>query len=332
MLTFNPPKPNRITLITTFRCMALCESCCFGCRPDTGRTMTLEQMKRYVDLCMEAYPDSISEVSITGGECFMLGDDLAAIIEYAKSRYGLTSGIVSNGYWGKSYAKAFDLLWDLQRKGLKYIEFSIGNSHQAVIPLKNSRNAVVAAARLGFVPTVRLESRWGTPDCWTKLQKDTAFMKLVNQKKIKVEHWGWREYNNETKHRRYFATRYRPTEEKPCKFLFKDIIITPYGDVMACCGISCARIPYMRLGNIEKEPIKSIYERGLQDALKVWIREKGANDVLRFVYDNSEMKFHTWGNACKSCDEIFGNPEIIPFLRDHYDEWIEKIKYLSKIW
>lgn len=329
MLSFNPTLPKRICLITTFRCMAECDSCCFGCVHDKGRTMTLDQMKRYVDLCLEAYPESIVSLSLTGGECFMLGDNLEKIIRYAKDK-GLPTGLVTNGYWGKKYAEAFSLLSKLKEAGLNAIDFSAGNAHQNLIPLRNCRNAIVAAARLGLKPNVRLESRYGTTAVYDKLMSDNAFKRLVNEEKITLQTWQWRTYNNIVKHRRLRYFHFRPFDGKPCDLLFKDIILTPYGDMLACCGIGSARIPQMRLGNIEKEPVRTVYERGFQDALKVWLRLEGPEALLQYVYDNSDIHLHEC-SACKGCEEIFGNPEIIPFLKDHYDEWMDKILYKSTI-
>ena len=70
--------------------------------------MTTEQMKRYVDICLEAYPDSITRLALSGGECFMLGSDLDEIVRYGASK-GLSVDVISNGYWGKSYKSAYKL-------------------------------------------------------------------------------------------------------------------------------------------------------------------------------------------------------------------------------
>ena len=324
MLQFNVQKPKEIVLLTTFRCNAACVDCCFGCRPDRGRTMTLEQMKRYIDLSLEAYPDSLNTLSLTGGECFLLGDDLKAILRYGKER-GLVGSIISNGYWGRNYREAVALLRELKECGLAFISFSMGNDHNHLIPMRNCRNAAVAAARLGMNPGLRVESRRYEKE----IVKDPVFLKLINSGDIKLQWWGWQEYNNEINHGRSHPWRMRPHgDSKPCRLLFSNIILTPYGDMMACCGIGCMRNPYMRLGNIEKEPLKDVYERAFQDALKVWIYAKGAEDVIKYVYDNSkDIRFHRYWGACESCIEIFENPKILPLLRERYHDWASKIQY-----
>ena len=66
-------KPTGITLFTTLRCTAACDNCCFGCTPKQGRSMTLEEMKIYIDMSLEAYPDTLTTLDLTGAvnACFL---------------------------------------------------------------------------------------------------------------------------------------------------------------------------------------------------------------------------------------------------------------------
>lgn len=328
MVSFKPHNPYCITLITTYRCNAACVDCCFGCRPDRGRTMTLEEMKHYVDVCIEAYPQSIIRLALTGGECFLLGDDLDEIVRYGTDK-GLKVDFMSNGFWGKTYRIAEERIYKLWRAGLKEVGFTMGEDHDHIINFKNCRNAVVASARLGYKVELRIERKpFGDNTVFEKLKADRPLMKLVDSGKIQIKFWEWRDYNNETIHKRRYASHYRPyAKSKPCERLFREIVITPYGDVLACCGIGNSRNPHMRLGNIWKEPVKIIYERSFADLLKIWIQSKGAQEVLQYVYDKSDIKFHQWGNGCDACIEIFENPQILPFLREHYDDWCNKFYY-----
>lgn len=298
MPSFRPRKPYKIVLITTFRRNAACVDCCFGCRPDRGKIMTIDEMKHYIDICMDAYPDSIRQLDLTGGECFLLGSDLDEIIRYGKDR-GLLVALVSNGYWGKSYTAALERILQLKAAGLNEIAFSVGDDHQHILPLKGCRNAAVASARAGYKVEFRMETRYGQCSVYEKLKEDSAFMRLVNAGKIDIVFWMWRKYNNDIRHGRGYPWHWRPYEEsKPCDLLFKNIVITLYGDVLACCGIGNSRNPHMRLGNVWKEPVKTIYERIYEDILKVWIGTDGAQAILQYVYDNSDIKFHQSGNGC----------------------------------
>lgn len=324
MVSFTIKEPRTIVLFVTFRCNASCVKCCNGCRPDFGKTMTLDQMKRYVDLCLEAYPNSIKHLSLTGGEPFLIGNDLDEIVKYGKDK-GLDVGIISNGYWGKKYKSALERIKYLKSIGLTAIAFSSGDDHNHIIPFRWTRNAVVASARAGF--KVEFRSELGMLDGVRKeIQSDSVLMKLINDQRIDHNTYMWVDFDNEEHCRRSPAQRYRIWgEPHPCRNLFQSIPISPYGDVIACCGIGLFRIPQLRLGNIEKEPVKTIYERSFQDALKVWIYSKGPEDVLQYVYDNSDIAFRTWGEGCRYCREIFSNPEIIPLLKERYDDWSKKM-------
>lgn len=328
MITFRTKSPYCIVLITTFRCNAACAECCFGCRPGRGRTMTLDEMRHYVDVCMDAWPDSITHLSLTGGECFLLGRDLDEIIRHGSSK-GLSVGFVSNGYWGGSYQAAKKRVLELRECGLKDICFSIGNDHQHLLPLRNCRNAVTACARAGYKVELRMESTsFGKCGIYNKLEHDAAFMKLVRNGMIGLKFWEWKEYNNEVVHGRSNAWRIRPYgKSERCDSLFRNIVVTPYGDVLACSGIGGCRNPHMRLGNIWKESVRTLYERTYADVLKIWIGMEGPQAVLQYVYDNSNIRFHKTGNGCDACIEIFENPKILPFLREHYDDWAKKILY-----
>lgn len=291
--------------------------------------MTLDEMKHYVDICLKAYPQTIKRLALTGGECFLLGDDLDGIVRYGTEK-GLSVDFVSNGYWGKSYTAALERIRRLKDCGLKAVTFSVGDDHQHILPLRNCRNAAVACARTGYKVEFRMECTcFGKCTVYESLKGDKAFMKLVDSGKIELKYWEWRDYNNETVHGRSNAWRFRPYEKsRPCRLLFQEIVITPYGDVLACCGIGNSRNPHMRLGNIWHESVSVVYERAFTDLLKVWIHKSGAQEVLQWVYDNSDIKFHNCGNGCESCIEVFENPRILPFLREHYDDWAGGIYFI----
>lgn len=326
MLTHLHPSPVEILLITTFRCNAACDNCCFGCLPNVGRTMTIGEMKHYVDECLRAY-STIRILSLTGGECFLLGSNLDEIVKYGSSK-GLYVELMTNGYWGKSYTQALERIKTLKELGLCSIGFSVGEDHQNRLSLKGCRNAAVASARAGLDVQVRVETRLGKSDILEQLTHDKAFMKLVNAKMIDMGLWEWREFNNGIKHCKNSLLRRCPgLTSTPCTKLGKGINITPYGDVVACCGIASLRLPSMVLGNIWKESVEDLFERIFADSLKVWIRKEGPRAVLQYVYDYSNIRFRRSDEGCSACFEIFDNPKILPFLKDTYDDWSQKIQF-----
>lgn len=323
-MTITPIKPSNITLLTTVRCTAACDNCCFGCTPKQGRTMTLEEMKAYVDKCLEAYPDTISSFDLTGGECMLLGKDVDRIFAYAKSK-GLKCQMVSNAFWATDYDKAYKILKRLKRNGLKSASFSTGDDHNKYVPWQNVRNASVAAARLGIESELRMETLYSHAGIYAALNDDPEIIELTKANKLKFSPGTWMEYNNKGKKSRNMKVSFRDSGlRNPCKSLFQTILISPYGEVYACCGIGVCHIPQMRLGNINKEPIKTIYERAFDDFLKIWLFTDGPEAILKYVHEKTGQKFswHSHHN-CDHCRTIFKDKNIIPFIREHYYDIIE---------
>lgn len=316
-----PIKPSGIVLLTTNRCSAACDNCCFGCNPKQGRSMTYEEMKHYVDISLEAYPDSISSLDLTGGECMLLGKDVDRIFTYARSK-GLKCTMVSNAFWATDYDNAAKILTRLKRCGLSEASFSTGNDHDKYVPWTNVRNAAVAAANLGIKTDLRIEGHYGSWDIQGELEQDPTVRTLINQGNLKISSSPWMQYHNKGKKpRNYKWDFYDSGRKDSCKSLFQNVVINAYGEVYACCGIGVCHIPQMRLGNVNQEPIKTIYERAFDDFLKVWLFLDGPEAVLRFVHKKTGQKFnwHT-SHICDLCRAIFTDKTIIPFLRENFFE------------
>lgn len=312
-------KPTEIALLVTTRCTSACKNCCFGCNPKQGRTMTYDEMKKYIDMSLEAYPDTISTLGLTGGECMLLGKDVDKIFRYAKSK-GLICCMVSNAFWATDYDKAFKTLKRLKRNGLRKADFSTGNDHNQYVPWQNVRHAAVAAAHLGIEVCLRIEYSFCYLDINNAIHSDEEVNDLIQKGKLRLSIDTWMQFINRGKRPRNYKIRFpkhRKTEK--CLSLFQNIIINPYGEVYACCGLGMCKIPQMRLGNINQEPIKTIYERAFQDFLKIWLFTEGPNAVLKYVFEKTGQKFNWHTNHhCDICRIIFTDKTILPIIKENF--------------
>ena len=125
-VTIIPPKT--ISLLTTYKCSAVCKNCCFGCNPRIREQLSVDEMKSYIDKSLSAYRSTLKVLVLTGGECMLLGNKIYEIIKHGKEN-GLLVRIVTNGYWAKSYRIAFNKLQKLKNAGLYEINFSTGDDH-----------------------------------------------------------------------------------------------------------------------------------------------------------------------------------------------------------
>lgn len=325
--------PKAITFLTTFGCTAACENCCFQCNPKYKKRMTLVEMERYLDLCLEEFP-SVKMVVFSGGECTLLKQDLINMISYASSK-GMRTRIVTNGWWAKSYSIADEKIKELKNAGLDEINFSTGDEHQEWIPFKNVRNASVATIRNGLLCAINVETKDGSNfDINKILKKDKVLHAITdftgskdNKSSIHIERGIWAPINKKCKGNITYNNFKDSINFKRCEHIFSVIPINPYGEVLACCGITCENNPYLRLGNINRESIGVIYKRAYNDLLKLWLYTEGPASIASYInakQGTNELQIEP-SHACILCRNIFNNPKNIEILRNNSREFSSRV-------
>lgn len=76
--------PSKGVIVPTFRCTAECKECCFECSPSIQKRLSWSDIKEFIDEV--ANFESIKILVWSGGECFLLGEELRKGIEYAKEK------------------------------------------------------------------------------------------------------------------------------------------------------------------------------------------------------------------------------------------------------
>lgn len=323
-------KPKAITLLTTFKCTAACRNCCFQCSPKCEKKMTAAEMKHYIDTCLIVYPE-IKTVVFTGGECTLLGQDLIKTIKYAKIN-GLSTRIVTNGWWAKDYMAAQNKINMLQQAGLDEINFSTGDDHQQWIPFTYVRNAAVAAFRQGMYCAINVETKDDSKFNIDKIiEKDHILSEhstnnIYERRKIYIEKGIWAQFDGSNEKITYKA--YESNFKfKRCKNLFSIIPINPYGEVLACCGITSESNLYMRLGNINHENIKTVYERAFCDVLKLWLFTEGPEKIAKFLLsheDENDTQINVQ-HTCLLCRKISCSKKYIDILIKYRKEYMTNL-------
>ncbi|EMF0060914.1 radical SAM protein [Enterococcus hirae] len=166
--------PEAITIMTTFKCTAECEECCYQCSRNRNERLGIMTIKSYIKESREVF-HNLKAVYFTGGECFLLGNDLIEAISYATSLKLLTR-CVTNGYWGKDSKKAFDLAAKLKKAGLKEINFSTGDNHQKFVPIDSVIEAAIACATNGIRTLIIVEGSKDYAYKLEELRKDPKFL------------------------------------------------------------------------------------------------------------------------------------------------------------
>lgn len=98
---FSADLPRCLVFVSTLGCTARCRDCCFSASPGkANQRLRLQEMLEILDAVVETVP-SVENVVFTGGEPFLLREDLVTAVGAAAKR-GLGTRIVTNGFWSRT--------------------------------------------------------------------------------------------------------------------------------------------------------------------------------------------------------------------------------------
>ena len=281
-------------------------------------------MKRYVDTAIQSFPN-ISHVVLTGGECFLLGDDLADIIQYIHSKK-LSSRVVTNGYWASSKESAKKIL-----SGLKALGLSEEILVQEFVHIEKVINGIIASLELYLTTVVNVES--GPERAFTSkdLYKQEPLKSYLtendkNRKLLHVLSGMWMPFTEESlKDLKPFNSEIeKKVVTGRCTNLFSSITISPTDRLLACCGLPMSNIEYLDLGNATLYTIDELYDNQFCDFLKIWLYVDGPYKILKFIADrignDNVPELALYSHTCFYCAVLFTNKKYLSFVQTHYKE------------
>ncbi|UNE61523.1 radical SAM protein [Xanthomonas oryzae] len=313
--------PKTLTFITTYRCTAACTQCCFESSPKVRGRLGRDEMIRALHDVKNRFK-SLRVVVFTGGEATLLKDDLIAVIAEATS-LGLVTRIVSNGSWGKTKATAKRLADKLAGAGLCELNISTGKDHQEWVPQESVVNAVEAAFHAGVLTLVTVEADTADSAKLSSLMKDPT-LKTLRSRGVIVQSNSWMSFKDTGEERDHALTTGR--RATPCEQIHSNIVVTPYGEVSACCGLTLEHIPEMKLGKMD-EGVSDTYLRQRDDFLKYWLRMDGPGEIVRKVMgdERADELLSNSVHICQDCVLLHKNPEIRERIAATYEQFVPEV-------
>ena len=292
-------------------------------------------MKDYLDQSISKY-SSIKALIITGGECFTIGKDLISIIKYATKKK-LSTRIVTNAFWAKTFKQAYKKLLPLSMVGLKEINFSTGDEHQKWVPSDNIIYATVASIKLNFRVAINVEKQNYTQFSSLSLTEDPRLKKYINNasgQSLTIVESIWMPFTKSTEKKINCEKKdlLITLPYKRCTSLFKTIAINPKNQMYSCCGLTVDVNPFLNIGNVAEFSIDELYNNQFNDFLKIWLYTEGPQKILEYIFDKGKFERFSTENwhICQICIELFRNNQYLEFLRNNYEEVYSNImlKYI----
>jgi len=276
-------------------------------------------------------------VVFTGGEPFLIGDDLKKAVEYAASN-GVCTRIVTNAYWATTREKATEILQDLKQAGLTELNVSCDDFHQEFVPLENIRNANDAALAIDLPLLLAYRKNQGgviDRDYLSKYlgvelktfvdgednPKNNVILDGVN---VPIKSGGTKDYSVCPNH----------LWMGPCESVLTRVIISPDKRVQICCGIASSSIEELYIGTLYKDGnLLEILQRGNADLITNWLALEGPSSIQDFVRSkDQEIDLpNTYVNRCHACNELFSRYDVREILKRHGAEKCSMIEVIRGI-
>ncbi|MBV8369796.1 MAG: radical SAM protein [Candidatus Eremiobacteraeota bacterium] len=314
-------RPRILSLITTHRCTAACDHCCFGCSPKVTKAIPVARLHSLIDEAA-AIP-SFEMVGFTGGECFLLGKHLDALIARATG-HGLRTRVVTNGYWAVTALAARRRIEALRDAGLGEVHLSTGMFHARFVPVERVLQAARASAEAGLFTTVWIEECEGSTF-------DGAFVRaalddLVRERRVYVGSQPWIENADGRGEARLehdpALSRFRDENKSGCPSILEVLSVTPDQTLIACCGFTMESIPELHLGSVAERSLAEVLEGAPNELLKYWLHVEGPERILEFV-QRFEPDYRLPAESpsmCQTCLHLHRDPVAQRVLAEHADD------------
>jgi hypothetical protein len=301
-------RPRGLTLITTRQCTASCDHCCFGCSPLLTERIPRERLRRLIDEAAQI--PSIRNVHFSGGECFLLGNELLECVAHAASA-GLSPRAITNGYWAKSITIATRQAEALKTAGLAVLAFSTGPMHLRYVPLKNVLTGARASALAGLKTAIYLEIFEGSYPQLNELAAEPQIADLISRGAISLYESPWipsarGDGTANLQHPERFM-RFLNHEREGCGSVMDTLTVTPSLDLLACCGFPMESIDDLRLGSVASRTVSDVLNHAKNDPLLAWIRVDGPEIIYEQArtLDPSVQPPMNSAHICMTCVALF---------------------------
>jgi len=324
-------EPQMLAISPTHKCSASCENCCFACSPNISHIMDKEVVKSHINNSLSEFP-SIKVLVITGGECFMLGDDLTDIIHYANT-FNIVTRVVSNAFWATTYEIAFQRLKKLVDVGLTEINFSTGDNHLASVKIENIENAILASVALDINNIcISIECH---PDSYfsiSDLLNNSRLKHLIDVNRIMIMNASWMKFKESSEPLNVNEVPLNVIDTKrPCRNLYMGININPYDQLLACCGLTVEYNKYLKLGDLKQNDIKTLYNNQFDDLFKFWLFVDGPEYIYEKVMDKRQIQKKYFPHECAYCIELIKDSDNSKYIKALLIDELPTIIYRCKI-
>lgn len=309
--------PRMLSILTTRRCTAQCDHCCVGASPRATAVIPVPRIHRLIDEAKRI--PSMERVVFTGGECFLLGRDLDALIAHAVGNE-FVARVVSNGYWAVDARAAERRVAALRSAGLTEMMLSTGTFHQRFVPVERVIAAARAAAAAGIVVRVSVE------DCDQQASGatavDEALADLAAQGRVIVVRAPWIPDAGGRGVATLSHTGMAPgAAVGSCAQVTRVLSVTPDQELVACCGYPLEELPRLRIGSVAERALDEVVRDAPDELIKMWLHVSGPSGIAEFVRRHEPgFALPAFASVCQACVHLQRDARAMHVVIEHAGE------------
>jgi hypothetical protein len=314
-----------LSILTMRRCTAACDNCCVGASPKANGAIPPARIHGLIDEAKRV--PSIERIVFTGGECFLLGRDLDALIAHAHE-LELMTRVITNGYWAVNERAARDRVRTLGSAGLDEMMLSTGTFHQRFVPVKRIVYAARAAAAAGIATRISVEECDQSTFDDAVLRAELA--EQIDTRTVFLAHDPWiadagGRGTAELTHARFAEQDTRPANRR-CAQVLDVITVTPDEQLTACCGFPMEQLPQLGIGSVAERPLDEVLGSAPNRLLPMWLHVAGpagiADFVARYVPGYALPPF---ASICQACVSLQRDPRAMDAIGQHAAEIVRTV-------
>ncbi|MFD0403775.1 radical SAM protein [Kitasatospora sp. NPDC127116] len=322
-------QPRVLTILGTYKCTAACKNCCFTSNPYITKRLTLADILSFIE--EGARYQDCQLVAFSGGECFLLRDDLVTAVAHA-TNLGLATRCVTNGYWAKRMEHGRRRLQALKAAGLRQLNISTGDHHQKFVAAETVINAACLSVELDLDETViAVELQEGQQFTADHLVMDPRIRQLLEQHgdrfQIIESPWMPTDYSQVIKQsQRRMLNRQTLHLRTGCTSILNTGVLTPDKNYGFCCGLTREQIPELN-APWEQGSFDALVCDGSADFLKIWLYVDGPEHILAWAATKDEriQWEDRYAHHCHACLALFKDPLVRGAIQAHYRERIDDV-------
>ena len=322
-------RPTVLTILGTYKCTAACDNCCFGSNPYLTKRLDLEDILGFIAEGAQ-YPEC-RLVVFSGGECFLLRDDLVRAVEYATS-LGLATRCVTNGFWAKRIEHGRRRLTALKEAGLRELNVSTGDYHQQYVDQETVINAASLGVELQLDETlIMVELQRSRRVSAANLCADPRVQSLLRSAgghfRIIESPWMPMDYRETIEQNEaYLINRDNLYLRHGCDSIFSTSVLTPDRNMGFCCGLGRELIPELS-SPWQRGDLDGLLHAGARDFMKIWLYVDGPEKILGWAAEKDPriQWENRYAHHCHACLALFADPLVRTAIREHYQERVADV-------